>query len=432
MIYDRTGAGDIEEVKVVDGREVLVVKTLLEQCKEVCPHWEILFGHLHSIDEETASGNAGLTQRGLKGPLNLGTQPQADTQETQEEIDDDATADEDDELYAAGTQLPGTGTSQTLIRGSADEVRYGMESPTLLTRPASTSGLASQSQGHSQSSTASSQTLNEETQPLEWEQTPERTLGPGRSKSTRSRLTSGRLPSQATSSNDDSQFSWGPSPEDRGLTQASQQPSRLKRETAMATPRGRGTPATPTNSLPSGRADPRRPEPPSQKRKSVGGGLLLSSPLVTTDDQPLFLSGDDDEYEDIEEEKPPQPKVPKGKGKQGDIASLIIERKGRLQGRKKLCRMDEEVDFKMQILKARDRRMAVKEMKYRVQAGEKSAEQRKHELAVLELEFKREEAKAQQEAHRLQMLQMKYQQGGPLDTMDTPMMTGGGANSAAV
>ncbi|KAF8416350.1 hypothetical protein EV426DRAFT_721845 [Tirmania nivea] len=61
-LYDRTGSGDIMETKVVNGKEVSVVKTLTEQCKDICPHWEILFGHLQSIDEEASASSAGLNR----------------------------------------------------------------------------------------------------------------------------------------------------------------------------------------------------------------------------------------------------------------------------------------------------------------------------------------------------------------------------------
>ncbi|KAF8430264.1 hypothetical protein EV426DRAFT_713263 [Tirmania nivea] len=61
-LYDQTGSGDIMETKVVNGKEVSVVKTLTEQCKDICPHWEILFGHLQSIDEEASASSAGLNR----------------------------------------------------------------------------------------------------------------------------------------------------------------------------------------------------------------------------------------------------------------------------------------------------------------------------------------------------------------------------------
>ncbi|KAF8415755.1 hypothetical protein EV426DRAFT_703917 [Tirmania nivea] len=104
-LYDQTGSGDIMETKVVNGKEVSVVKMLTEQCKDICPHWEILFGHLQSIDEEASASSAGLNRHGIKGSLVIGTGSQMESQLEEEETqvpkkpddNDDVTQDKDDE-----------------------------------------------------------------------------------------------------------------------------------------------------------------------------------------------------------------------------------------------------------------------------------------------------------------------------------------------
>ncbi|KAF8417656.1 hypothetical protein EV426DRAFT_645726 [Tirmania nivea] len=85
-LYDRTGSGDIMETKVVNGKEVSVVKTLTEQYKDIL-------------------SSAGLNRHGIKGSLVIGTGSQMESQLEEEETqvpkkpndDDDVTQDEDDE-----------------------------------------------------------------------------------------------------------------------------------------------------------------------------------------------------------------------------------------------------------------------------------------------------------------------------------------------
>lgn len=468
-LYNQTGSGDVEEVKIVNGREVTVVKTLLEQCKELCPHWEILFGHLSSIDEEAAAaGGLGLTQRGLKGPLNCGTNnnTQGDSQEEEPpeieplevespEVDDDVTEDKEGEesyqeqIYRPGTQtrVPQTPLTGSQMRGlgSTDDItfRASTASPTIVM----ISGSRSRgSQGNSQFSTASSNTVTEETQPYAWEHTPERTLSPKRSTQAAQKAGESQpshsesQPSQSESQPSQTTLEGGHPHGTQGqikvndTTNASKEPNggewvylgihgRQSRQGSSVTElRYICNLIAPYHiitdqSLACYAISPdcwtyRAPYNASVNSETevIWGGGGDSSPTVTPDDQLLFVSDDGGEdYEDTEKEKPPA-RLVKQEAKLGDIAG-IIERKARLQPRKKLSKMDEELDLKMQILKARDRRLAVKEMKYRYQAGEKSSEQRQHELAVLELKYKCEQAKAQQEAHRLQMLQMKFQQG---------------------
>lgn len=95
--YDRTRAGDIVKVKVVEGVEEEVTKTLTQQCIEICPHWEILYGYLTSIDEETCASGGGLGEMGMKGSLSLGLSQRLEDTSTQviESQRDDITEDKD-------------------------------------------------------------------------------------------------------------------------------------------------------------------------------------------------------------------------------------------------------------------------------------------------------------------------------------------------
>lgn len=389
---------------MVNGREIEVVKTLVEQCKDVCPHWEILFGHLHSIDEEASANSSGLTQRGLKGPLNLGSNSQRDdTQAEDAENDDD---DSDADLYRPGitTTFTDGDIDPDLESQTLDIDMFGLDSPGAF-GGASAAESASESQAQSQFSMTSSATLTEDTQ-YTWEATPERNVAPpakthkvqtastpkpkpaGRPMAFRSRALS-TTQASGTSISDDSAFPWD-------ATQQEHRGSISQSSPSIVSPirvRGKATPATPStlNSLAGMGSAGDAAE--TRKRK-----LTVQSPFpVQTQDDYSLLSEDDEEPEEREAEKPS--KILKGKAKASDIAGIIERRARGGPARKRQSKMDEEVDLKMQILRARDRRLAVDEMKYRFRAGEKSAEQRQHELAIAEFEYKREQAKAEQEAH---------------------------------
>ena len=65
--------------------------------------------------------------------------------------------------------------------------------------------------------------------------------------------------------------------------------------------------------------------------------------------------------------------------------------------KKKLNKLGHEIDIYNKVLDTRNWRLAVDEMKYRAHARKKSKEQRQHELALMELEVKREQYKKEKE-----------------------------------
>ncbi|RPB18395.1 hypothetical protein L211DRAFT_854171 [Terfezia boudieri ATCC MYA-4762] len=161
-LYDRTGSGDIVEKKVINGQEVSVVKTLIEQCKDICPHWEILFGHLQSIDEEASASTAGLNRHGIKGLLVIRTGSQIKFQVEEEDVlkkpDDDITQDEDDNSGDDFDRHVSRGQARNVLQ---TEAQSGREEGGV-SQYSRTQASRSQSQSHSQYSP---------TQALPWSQT---------------------------------------------------------------------------------------------------------------------------------------------------------------------------------------------------------------------------------------------------------------------
>ncbi|KAF8418303.1 hypothetical protein EV426DRAFT_679769 [Tirmania nivea] len=161
--------------------------------------------------------------------------------------------------------------------------------------------------------------------------------------------------------------------------------------------------------------DPPEVDSTTTTRASSGSDTpsLMASQGGTTDsstNEEDFESGGDSAYDDLEPlvVKPTSAKRA-AKSKRGDIAEVLF--KDRSMGgvkKKKLSKMDEEMDLAMSIIKARQKRLEIEELKYRSRTGEKSSEQRAHEIRMAELELKKERAKVELEANRVKQLEFQW------------------------
>lgn len=132
-------------------------------------------------------------------------------------------------------------------------------------------------------------------------------------------------------------------------------------------------------------------------KKARAAQLLKPSPTFELDNASQ-LSGSDGEQEKPSLEATKQQK--RNLFAAQDPREITVKKK-KLTGSK----LEHETDIYNRALETWNRRLTVDEMKYRARAGEKSKEQRQHELAMLELEVKREQFKKEIEELRLKQLQ---------------------------
>ena len=125
------------------------------------------------------------------------------------------------------------------------------------------------------------------------------------------------------------------------------------------------------------------------------------SPIVELDDE-WPLSGSD------VEEKENLPKSTKTLIQKRDLLSAIQDVRDKGVKRRK-TKLEQDIDIYNKALETRNKRLTVDELKYRARVGEKSKEQRQHELALMELEVKKEQYKKEME--ELRWKQLKYQYG---------------------
>ncbi|KAF8415739.1 hypothetical protein EV426DRAFT_629121 [Tirmania nivea] len=154
----------------------------------------------------------------------------------------------------------------------------------------------------------------------------------------------------------------------------------------------------------------------TQVKQKADTRVSSPSPLrglnINVTDEKDPESGGDSTYDDLEPEPlavKPTPAKRAAKNKRGDIAEVLF--KDRSMGgvkKRKLSKIDEEMDLKMSILKALQKRLEIEELKYRSRAGQKSSELRAHEIQMAELEFKKQRAKVEVEANKMKQLEFQW------------------------
>ena len=130
--------------------------------------------------------------------------------------------------------------------------------------------------------------------------------------------------------------------------------------------------------------------------------LLDNTTLADITTSSTFDFGDDEFQYSSDKDELDSTKTSKNKR---DLLSAIQDAREKMVKKKKLNKLEHEIDIYNKVLDTRNRRLAVDEMKYRARAGEKSKEQRQHELALMELEVKREQYKKEKEELRWKQLQ---------------------------